>query len=61
MRQLVLLVISVMQRYENAQVVCSGNNTNVGTRELCAELIEASRGYALLGAIDVEGRHWRVV
>lgn len=61
MCQLVLLVVSVVQRYEDAQIVCSGNDADVGARELCTKLIEASCGYALLGTINVESGHGRMV
>jgi hypothetical protein len=59
--QLVFLVTPACQCNEDAQVVCSSNNTDVGTGELGAELVEASRGDALLRAVDVKGGDRRVV
>ena len=53
--ELVLFIVAVLQGDEDAQVVCAGNDANVGARELCAQLVEAAGNDALGGAVDVEG------
>lgn len=55
MCELVFLIIPVLQRDEDAQVMCASNDTDVGASELRAQLVEASRDDALCGAVDVEG------
>jgi hypothetical protein len=59
--QLVLLVIPVLERDEDAQVVCSRHDTHASPSELCAQLIVAPCADTLLGAVHVEGGDGRVV
>jgi hypothetical protein len=61
MGQLVLLVISVLERDEDAQIVRSGHDAHACPGEFCAQLIVTSRADALLGAFYVEGGDGRVV
>lgn len=61
MCELVLLVSPILQRDEDAQVVRSRYNAHACTGELCTQLIIPFRADALLGTIDVEGGHGRVV
>jgi hypothetical protein len=59
--ELVLLVVAVLQGDEDAQVVGTGDDADVGARELCAQLVEAAGNDALGGAVNVEGGDGRVV
>jgi hypothetical protein len=59
--QLILLVVSVLQRYEDAEVVCSRNHAHAGSGELRAQLVVASCAYAFLGTVDVKSGDGRVV
>ena len=61
MCELVLLIVAVVQRNEDAQIMSTSNHANVGPRELRAYLIEAPGGDALLRAVDVECGDRRVV
>ena len=61
MCQLVLFVVPVLERYKDAEVVCSSNNAHACSGELGTELIVASRGHAFLGAIHIKGGDGRVV
>ena len=61
MCQLVLFVVSAVQRYENAQIMCSSNNANIGSCEFRTELVEPSSGDALLRTIDIECGNGRMV
>jgi hypothetical protein len=61
MGELVLLVVAVLQGDEDAQVVCAGNDADVGAGEFCAQLIEAAGDDTLGGAVDVEGGDGRMV
>jgi len=61
MRQLVFFIITAVECYEDAQVVRSGNNTNVCSGELGAKLIKTTGGYSLGRAVNVKGGDWRVM
>lgn len=61
MRELILLVIPVLQVDEDTQVVCSSDHAHASSSELRAQLVVSPRADALLGAVDVEGRNGRVV
>jgi hypothetical protein len=61
MRELVLLIASVLQRDEDAEVVCSRNHAHACSGELGTQLVVASCAYAFLGTFDVEGGDGRVV
>src|SRR5690242_5229267 len=61
MCELVLLVIPVFQGDEDAQVVRSSNHAHACTSEFGTQLVVSLRANALLGAVDVEGGHGRVV
>jgi hypothetical protein len=58
---LVFLVVSVLQRHKDAEVVCSSHDAHACSGELGAELVIASCAYAFLWTVDVEGRDGRVV
>lgn len=59
--QLVFLVVSVLERNEDAEIVCSSHNAHTGSGELGAKLVVSSRAHAFLWTVDVEGRDRRVV
>lgn len=61
MRELVLLIVPLCQCDEDPEVVLSRCHLDTRTRELCGELIKASRRDTLLGTIDDECRDGRVV
>lgn len=61
MCELVLFVVSVLQRDEDAQVVRSSDNAHACTGELCAQLVVSLRADTLLRAVDVECGNRRVV
>lgn len=61
MCELVFLVIPILQGDENAQIMCSSYHSYACTSELRAKLIVAPRANTFLGAVDIEGRHGRVV
>lgn len=53
--ELVLLVVSLVEGDEDAEVVLAGGDFDGCPCELCGELVEAARREALGGALDVEG------
>jgi len=55
-RELVLLVVALVQGDEDAEVVLAGRDLDGRAGELGGELVEAARRDALGGALDVEGR-----
>lgn len=59
--QLVGLVVPLLQRYENAQVVLSRADLDGGTGELGADLIKPASMKALVRAVDIKGTNWRMV
>jgi hypothetical protein len=59
--QLVLLVIPVLERDEDAEIVRAGHHAHACSGELCAQLVVAPRADALLGAVHVEGGNGGVV
>ena len=61
MSELVLLVVPVLQRDEDAQIMCSSDNAHTCTSEFCAQLVISLSTNALLGTVDVEGGYRRVV
>ncbi len=61
MRELVLLIVPIPQRDEDAEVVCARGDSDARSGKLCAELIETAGDDALLGTVDVEGGHGRMV
>lgn len=61
MCQLVLFVVPVLQRDENAQVVRSCHNPHTGASKLCAQLVISSCADASLRAVDVKGGNGRMV
>lgn len=61
MRQLVFLVVAVLECDKDSKVVCTRYYTDASASKLGTELIEASRSYTLLGAIDIECRDRWVV
>jgi hypothetical protein len=61
MCKLVLLIVPILQRNENSQVVRARNDTNACTREFSTELIESSSYDALFRTVDIESGDWRVV
>lgn len=61
MSQLVLFVVPVLQRDEDAQVVCSSHHAHACPGEFGTELVISSRADAFLGALDVEGGDRRVM
>lgn len=54
MSELVFFIIPAFDVDEYAEIVCPRGNSYASTREFCTELIEATRGYALLGAVHKE-------
>lgn len=54
-RELVLLVVALVQGYEDAKVVLTGRDLDGSPCKLCGELVEAARRQALGWALDVEG------
>lgn len=61
MRQLVFLIIAILQRYENAQVMRPSNDANICSGKLRTQLIVSPCDDSLLRAVDVEGGNGRVV
>ena len=61
MCELVLLVVPVLQRDEDAQVVRSRYDAHTCAGKLCAQLIVSFCGNAFLRTVDVEGGDGRVV
>lgn len=61
MRQLILLIIAILQRNENAQIMRARYHTDTRAGELCAQLVETPRHDALFGTINVESRNRWVV
>ena len=59
--QLVFLVVALLDIDKNSEVVLTRAHANAGAGELGADLIEPARRDASLGAVDIEGRDWRVV
>jgi hypothetical protein len=55
MSQLVLFVVPVLQRDEDAEVVCASHHAYACSGELGTELVVAPCADAFLGALDVEG------
>lgn len=60
-RQLVLLIVSILQRDEDAQVVCASNYSHACAGEFRAQLVVTLGTNALLRAVDVEGGDGRVM
>jgi hypothetical protein len=57
--QLVLLIVPVLQSYENAEIVGSRNHAHACSGELGAELVVASCADAFLGTVNEEsGDGW---
>lgn len=61
MRKLILLIVSVLQGDENAQVVRACNYSNTCAGEFGAQLIVTLGADALLRAVDIESRDGRVM
>lgn len=61
MGELVLLPISVVKGYENAQVVCSSRDPYTRSCEFGAKMIISASCDSLLRAINIKGRHRRVM
>ena len=55
MCQLILLIVALLKRDEDAEIVCSSNHPNASTGELCTDLVESASFDTLLGTVDVEG------
>ena len=61
MSQLILLIVSVFEVDENAQIMCSWCDSYTGACEFGAELIETAGADTFHGAIDKEGGYRRMV
>lgn len=61
MSQLILLIISIFEVDEDAQVMCSWCDSYTGACEFGAYLIETAGTDTLHGAIDKEGGHRRMM
>jgi hypothetical protein len=61
MRELILLIVALLECNEDAQVVGAGNDADARTSELGAQLVKAPGRNALFGAIDVKSGNGRVV
>ena len=54
-RELVLLIVALVQGDEDAEVMLTGRDFDGCPCELRRELVEAARRQTLFGALDVEG------
>lgn len=56
MGELVLLIVALCKRNEDAQIMFSRSNLDAGSRELGRKLVEAARSNAFFGAVNEECR-----
>lgn len=61
MRQLILLIIPVLQRNVNTQIMSTRSHSNTRASKFCAQLIVSSSVNSLFGTVNVECGNWRVM